>query len=772
MKRLKKLAPAVLLAVLTFNAAEASAVPLAQMLGAAASAVTSSDTSAAEDNFQSAGGVPAPYDPKPDAETIAARAAEIEILFDEWSLLKPAEAAARFGVTEKDVSLRLETLTSLKNSYPGIVNALNRKKLLDAELSKLQADTSPPGLSLTERPPYTMAFYDSVINTIDNLDKQIADAQEDLRRTTLYAESTQKQIFDREAAWRLARHNVIRDENDRTKWTLLGASLLLESARAQNVGARLVKDNAATALAAKKLEKDHEAAVQKYVRDNLDLSDDSFAAQTAELLASSKKLEATRTDLTRLFKQAEDDADAALLKYEAEKGNPAKAAAAALERDTTAALRERRRLQLDHLQTGLIVISLRRRVWTDRCEIHRGVADKTRIPQVIKEMTSVSKWVDDELTSVQKELLSLQSQHSAVQKRITAAENDPDARSVLYKHRAALQACIDTCLAVVSDLLGIGAQVRDLVAEVEETYKTVPVWEKYLTQWRQKGTELLNTELWQSGGYAVRLKEFLWALALIVLGSWGAQHAIAMLLWTLSKRFHIDETRQRSLSRLLACVANIGIFLGALHMTGIPLMAFAFLGGAAAIAVGFGAQTLFKNVIAGILLTIKRPFRLGDVVETGTVLGTVTDLGVSSTLVRTFDEKEVLIPNSELLDKQLINWSLSDALLRLTIAVDVEYGTPVSLVREALLDAANSNPRILKMPEPWVYFADFGDSALKFTLYFWINQRLASSLRVSSELREAILDSFEKRRIAMTYPRLNVTLLNDRQSKNAPAQPV
>ena len=700
-----------------------------------------------------------PYEPKADAEACAARAEEVGALLDRWGGLRTDEAARLFGVTEEDVTRRAETLTSLKNSYPAIVNALSRKKQVDAELAKQKSDASSPELSLTEKPPYKLKYYDAYIDKLDDMQKQIDDAQEDLARAGLYVESTQKLIDEREAAWRLARDNYAKDQNAKTKWTLQGASYLLESARAQNTAARLIRDNADATYTACKLGHQREANVRAYIRDNLDLAEQSFEAQIAELAAQVKKLEASRQELNRQFKQAEDAAEVAVLKYAAARDDAAKSAAA-LERDARLAERERRRFQLDHLQGSLVILAARKRIWTLRYDIARDAADKAKIPDTIKELKAEAQAFGEELTAVQKDLLSLQSRHSAVQKLLDDDSTDAKAKTTLRQYRASLQGSIDSCLAYVTELLGMGAQERAFVSELQETYKTVSIWEKARAWWQKKGATLLNTELWQSGGYAVRLREFLIALALIVLGTWGAKRGIAMLLWLASKRFTIDETSRRSLGRLLFYAAGIGIFLGALRLVGIPLTAFAFLGGAIAIAIGFGTQNLFKNLMSGVLLALKRPFRLGNVIEVGGVSGTVTDFGVGSTVIRTFDEKEIVIPNSELLEKQVVNWSLSDALLRCEINIGVEYGTPARQVRETLMEIVEANPKILKKPEPWVCFADFGDSALNFTLFFWINQRLVSRMRVCSEIREQIQETFAAKGIAMAYPHMDVNLFH------------
>ena len=708
------------------------------------------------------------YEPKADAEACTARGEELSRLLDDWNTLKADDAAKRFGVTAEDVTRRVVTLTELKNSYPGIINALGRKKQLDAGLAQQKSDASAPELNLTEKPPYRLRFYDVYINELDILSQQIDDMEEGLQRAARYVEATQKLIDEREAAWRLARDNAVREQTAANVWALQEAALLLESARAQNLASRLLRENSAAHLAASKLKYQRQSNVRNYIRDNIDLDEDSFAAQLAELNAYVKKLEASRPELLRQFKQAIDEAESAVLAWAATK-DEAEKAVAALRRDMCFAERERCRYLLEHLQGMLIVHSARRRIWALRYDIARGSTDKSKITDILQELETESKTLDENLAGVQKDLLSLQNRHSAIQKQIYAAGIDSNVLAILRRHLTALQGSIDSCLAYITDLYGISAQERAFIEELQHAYKTVSVWDKAVIWWQKKGAKLLNTELWQSGGYAVRLREFLIALALIVLGTWAARRSIYMLVWLASRRSGMDEATRRYFCRLFFCAASIAIFLGALRIVGIPLTAFAFLGGALAIAFGFGTQNLFKNIVSGILLTLKRPFRIGNIIEVGGFTGTVSDIGVSSTVIRTFDEKEVVIPNSELLEKLLVNWGLSDLTQRRCVEVGVEYGTPPELVRETMLATLaplQKDDLVLKAPEPWVEFAQFGDSALHFTLYFWINQRRIVGPRVESAVREAIVAAFNKAGIAFAYPHMDIDF-----PKYAPIQP-
>lgn len=173
--------------------------------------------------------------------------------------------------------------------------------------------------------------------------------------------------------------------------------------------------------------------------------------------------------------------------------------------------------------------------------------------------------------------------------------------------------------------------------------------------------------------------------------------------------------------RLGLLFAAVMIALGAI---GIDLTALAVFSGAVGVGIGFGLQSVFSNLVAGIILLFERSIKVGDFVElTEGIQGTVIEITIRSTLVRTNDNIDVLVPNSEFITKQMTNWTLRDAYRRLRIPFGVAYGTDKELVRKAGLEAANTvehTLRDVKGREPQVWLVGFGDSSLDFELVVWL----------------------------------------------------
>jgi len=254
-------------------------------------------------------------------------------------------------------------------------------------------------------------------------------------------------------------------------------------------------------------------------------------------------------------------------------------------------------------------------------------------------------------------------------------------------------------------------------------------------------------------GKAVRV------LAILVVGYWFCL-VIARLVERLAvKRLGIDHNLANILRQWMMVLLFAVLLIVSLIYVKIPLTVFAFLGGALAIGVGFGMQTLLKNFISGILLLIERPLRLGDLIEVDGVRGRVTHIGFRSSTIREGNGMEMLIPNSNLLEKNLNNWTYSTAKTRFSLRVGVAYDSPVETVRDLLLQEANRHGLVLKHPAPQVLFRDFGDNTLLFDLRFWID--IAADVDadvVASDLRFMIAKVFADAGIIFAFPQRDVHL--------------
>lgn len=194
----------------------------------------------------------------------------------------------------------------------------------------------------------------------------------------------------------------------------------------------------------------------------------------------------------------------------------------------------------------------------------------------------------------------------------------------------------------------------------------------------------------------------------------------------------------------------------ALSSLGINLSAFAFFGGAIGVGVGFGLQKVVSNLVSGVILLLDRSIKPGDVIAIGSTYGRIKSLGARYVSVATRDRTEYLIPNEDLITTQVINWSFSDKLVRLKIVVGVSYDSDVHKVMRLMVEAAANIPRVLSSPKPACQLKNFGDSSIDMELRIWISDPANGVSNVSSAVRVAIWDIFQKHKIEIPYPQREV----------------
>ncbi len=214
-----------------------------------------------------------------------------------------------------------------------------------------------------------------------------------------------------------------------------------------------------------------------------------------------------------------------------------------------------------------------------------------------------------------------------------------------------------------------------------------------------------------------------------------------------------------ALKRISFYTLIVIVVMTALNLLNIPLGAFAFVSGAIAIGVGFGAQNIINNFISGWILMFERPVRINDLIELDDNKGVVERIGNRSTRIRRVDGVHILVPNSQLLERKVVNWTLMDYKIRSTVRVGVAYGSPVGRVAELMKQIVTEHSGILKHPEPLVIFEDFGDNALVFDAYFWAEVIAEKELRIlRSEVRFRIDELFKENDIVIAFPQRDVHL--------------
>ena len=257
-------------------------------------------------------------------------------------------------------------------------------------------------------------------------------------------------------------------------------------------------------------------------------------------------------------------------------------------------------------------------------------------------------------------------------------------------------------------------------------------------------------------GQSITVGEVLLVVALVIVGYYGSRFVVYLLGRRL-KKAEIQADVIHVIKRVIFVVFLVVIALTALSLLGIPLTAFAFATGAIAIGVGFGAQNIINNFISGWILMAERPIRINDFIEIDDTQGVVEAVGTRSTRIRRTDGVHLLVPNSQLLERTVVNWTLIDREIRTTLRVGVAYGSPVRLVADLIMQAVKEHELIKTKPAPSVVFEDFGDNALIFDAYFWSDVGGEKFLRdIRSDVRFRITQLFAEHDIVVAFPQRDV----------------
>jgi small-conductance mechanosensitive channel len=261
-----------------------------------------------------------------------------------------------------------------------------------------------------------------------------------------------------------------------------------------------------------------------------------------------------------------------------------------------------------------------------------------------------------------------------------------------------------------------------------------------------------------TGKRSITLGKIVMAILILILGIWVTGVISRTIEPIIIRRLKIEVNQANLIRRWFRALLIVCLVMFSLVSVKIPLTVFAFAGGALAIGLGFGTQTILKNFVSGLILLFERPFRVGDVLEVAGNRGTVTEIGLRASVLQLWDGTETLIPNSSLLESNVSNWTYSSRKVRFTVSVSAAYGSDTRRVLELLAGAAERHGVVEKDPKPQALFTDFGESALIFELRYWVDVIRANAAQVGSDLRQMIAGAFAENGIVMAFPQRDLHL--------------
>ncbi len=270
------------------------------------------------------------------------------------------------------------------------------------------------------------------------------------------------------------------------------------------------------------------------------------------------------------------------------------------------------------------------------------------------------------------------------------------------------------------------------------------------------------------GDWRISAFDILFAAVAILLVLGFAVVATRLMRSALRRLTGLDSTQRVLAEKIAQIVIWVTTFFIGIDLLGIDLTALAVFSGAFGLAIGFGLQKTFGNLISGIILLLDKSIKPGDVIAVADqsgkqTFGQIRKIGIRAISVVTRDEREYLIPNENLMINQVENWSYSSKNVRVQVSVGVSYNTDMKLAEQLMLEAAGKAKRVLETPPPTVWWNGFGDNSVDFTIHCWIRDPEQGVGNVRSAVLQNLWWLFKENGIEIPYPQRDINLRDNAQ---------
>lgn len=268
----------------------------------------------------------------------------------------------------------------------------------------------------------------------------------------------------------------------------------------------------------------------------------------------------------------------------------------------------------------------------------------------------------------------------------------------------------------------------------------------------QRINDYLHAPIFELENNDITLLTIFYVLISSFLLIFASKRLTRILVSKILSRYINDAGIEASIGTIFRYVLIVIGFMTIFQTIGFDLSTLSLLAGALGVGIGFGLQNITNNFISGIIILFERPIKVGDRIEVGDINGDVQSISMRSTTVITNDNISVIVPNSEFINSQVINWSHNDSRVRFKIAIGVSYQEDPEKVRELVLQVARETPGVLTVPAPDLWFDEYGDSSLNFKLIVWTTEYTQRPSALKSILYYAIFKKFTEHNIEIPFP--------------------
>ena len=695
----------------------------------------------------------APVAGEPGARSPVTASTDERRLRDELRLLRAEIAASASEPRDPEDPARVEAFRRVASRLESLI----RQRLEALALPPSATQVPPVPLVLRGGPPHPVRELDLLRDQLDSLVAQRAALRVLSARVSSELEAAleaQRRAAEslrlhREAAERARGGPKESAERDRLRLARLEARAAeLELARSD-----LARENVEQRLAALR---DPIEALERTVegaRSHQVVGPEDLAATGAQVEAARSRIEGQRREVLALLERLESEARRT--------GGEPEPATKVL-RETLAVLAE-----LDAVEAGRVDVWAQRRAALEASDEQGGAARIASLGQSRLQVRAHERLVAERLRL-------LRSEERLQVSRLSAAQGSKPDRGASLRTVDALKRRIEVEERLLSTL-----QAYDVL--FERTLSDLSVFDRAgsradhladlgrrlaagaLRVWRFELFNAVETTVVEGRkvdvAYGVTVGKVIGVLSLSLLGWWIAGVVATRVLRTMVASGRATEQSARVLRRWLMILLLVLIVLVVLALARVPLTAFAFLGGAIAIGVGFAAQNLIKNLISGVIILVERKIRVGDVVALDGILGTVTAVDLRATTVRDFDGIHVLMPNSRLLEASVADWTYLDRKVRSTVEVLLAVDADAVLASGIMLGCARAHTDVLADPPPETIFHAIGHEGFGLRLQYWV---LVGGPRggpsIASDLRHAIVRRLRESGVPLARMRHEVLL--------------
>lgn len=294
-----------------------------------------------------------------------------------------------------------------------------------------------------------------------------------------------------------------------------------------------------------------------------------------------------------------------------------------------------------------------------------------------------------------------------------------------------------------------------VIDKLEDTLEQSSLWEQFMGFLNYNVYTYTITDGSGVETGVLKIKSILAVILILIATTYFLRFARNLLTRKLPKE---DKAKFITVFSFARWLIYLIVLLVAISSMGIDITAVFAASAALLIGVGLALQTLFQDIISGIFILIDQSVHVGDVIEIEGKVGRVEEIKLRSTRAVTIDNRVLIIPNHLYLVNSLYNWTQNGSSTREGVEVGVAYGSDVQLVKELLLKAATSHPLVMKHPAPFVYFLNFGDSALEFKVVFTLNDSFQNAIP-KSDIRFEIDRLFRENNISIPFPQRDIHII-------------